>query len=126
LDEGKYQLIIEGGAELTPKTGFSKYSSLGFYAMEGTLTGAITTGVEKASFENSIAVFPNPTEDVLNISYGFNNPLTQVSIVTLTGQTVYQANEMVESIDLSNLAKGIYFLRVVSNGETCIKKISKL
>jgi hypothetical protein len=126
LSEGKYQLTIEGGAELTPQTGFSKYSSLGYYGMEGTITGAIITGMEKVAFENTIAVFPNPAADVLNISYGFNNPSTQVSIVTMTGQTVYESNQMVQSIDLSGFAKGVYFLRIISNGESCVKKISKL
>ncbi|UUZ48318.1 PPC domain-containing protein [Massilia sp. B-10] len=33
--------MIRGGGEGTPQNGFSNYSSLGFYGMKGTLTGAV-------------------------------------------------------------------------------------
>ena len=125
LQPGKYSLIIQGGAELTPQTGFSNYSSLGYYGMEGTLTGAVITSIDKASFENTISVYPNPTADLLNISYGFNNPSTQVSLLTITGQTIYESNQMVQTINLSDFAKGVYFLRITSNGESCVKKVYK-
>ncbi|HSH64381.1 MAG TPA: zinc-dependent metalloprotease, partial [Bacteroidia bacterium] len=126
LSGGKYSLIIQGGAELTPQTGFSNYSSLGYYAMQGTITGAIVTSIGKTTLENSVAIFPNPTEDVLNISYGFNNQNTQILLYDITGQTVYQSAQMVQTIDLSTLSKGIYFLKIVLNGESCVKKVSKL
>lgn len=126
LKGGKYSLIIQGGAELTPQTGFSTYSSLGYYAMEGTLTGAVVTSIGDITFDSKVAVFPNPATDVLNISYGFYNLNTQVSLVDVTGQTVYQNNQMVQSIDLSSFSRGIYFLRITSNGESCVKKVSKL
>jgi MYXO-CTERM domain-containing protein len=44
LPAGDYTLVIKGGAEGTPANGFSKYSSVGFYGIEGTLTGATSTG----------------------------------------------------------------------------------
>ncbi len=44
LPAGAYRLVIRGGAEGTPSNGFSNYSSLGWYAMKGTLTGAIDPG----------------------------------------------------------------------------------
>lgn len=43
LAAGTYKLVIRGGAEGTPKNGFSNYSSLGYYAMKGTLSGGGTT-----------------------------------------------------------------------------------
>ncbi|MBI3230175.1 MAG: pre-peptidase C-terminal domain-containing protein [Burkholderiales bacterium] len=42
LGAGSYKLVIKGGAEGTPKNGFSNYSSLGYYAMKGTLSGGGT------------------------------------------------------------------------------------
>ncbi len=126
LKKGKYSLIIQGGAESTPQTGFSNYSSLGYYGMEGTLTGAVVTGVENVLFENKIAIFPNPATDILNISYGFNTTSTHVSLLNITGQTIYESSQMVKTIDLSNFSKGIYFLRISSNGESCVKKVYKL
>lgn len=43
LPAGSYRLVVRGGAEGTPANGFSNYSSLGFYGIKGTLTGAVTT-----------------------------------------------------------------------------------
>ena len=42
LAAGDYKLVIQGGAEGTPANGFSKYSSLGYYAMKGTLSAGST------------------------------------------------------------------------------------
>ena len=44
LPAGEYSLIIKGGAEGTPQNGFSNYSSLGFYGITGTITGAVVDG----------------------------------------------------------------------------------
>ena len=59
LDAGQYQLVIRGGAELEPSTGFPVYSSMGFYAIDGSIEGAIaqdddeTTSDESTSSEGS-------------------------------------------------------------------------
>jgi hypothetical protein len=44
LPAGAYRLVVRGGAEGTPSNGFSNYSSLGWYGMKGTLTGAVDPG----------------------------------------------------------------------------------
>jgi hypothetical protein len=44
LPAGEYKLIIRGGAEGTPQNGFSNYSSLGYYAISGTITGGTVGG----------------------------------------------------------------------------------
>jgi MYXO-CTERM domain-containing protein len=41
---GRYDLVVKGGAEGTPSNGFSNYSSLGFYGISGTLSGAVVGG----------------------------------------------------------------------------------
>eukprot|EP01063_Lacrimia_lanifica_P020377 TRINITY_DN276_c1_g1_i12.p2 TRINITY_DN276_c1_g1~~TRINITY_DN276_c1_g1_i12.p2 ORF type:complete len:621 (+),score=236.20 TRINITY_DN276_c1_g1_i12:85-1947(+) len=38
---GSYALVVRGGAEGTPQWGFSTYSSLGLYAITGSITGAL-------------------------------------------------------------------------------------
>lgn len=44
LPPGDYKLIIKGGAEGTPQDGFSNYSSIGLYAIEGTIEGSASPG----------------------------------------------------------------------------------
>ncbi|MEN9867527.1 MAG: hypothetical protein RL748_3117 [Pseudomonadota bacterium] len=41
LPAGSYRLVIKGGAEGTPANGFSSYSSLGYYAIKGTIGGSV-------------------------------------------------------------------------------------
>ena len=42
LPAGSYRLVVRGGAEGTPANGFSNYSSLGYYGIQGTLAGAVS------------------------------------------------------------------------------------
>jgi hypothetical protein len=49
-----------------------------------------------------------------------------VTLIDVTGKTVYQSNQLVQSIDLSGFSKGIYFLKISVGGESCVKKVSKL
>jgi len=64
-----------------------------------------------------INVYPNPATDVLNIETDMD--IESVTILNTTGQIVFQdqVNQNGTSIDLSNLQKGIYFVRMESEGE---------
>ena len=44
LPAGDYTLVVKSGGEGTPARGFSPYSSVGLYAIEGTITGGMTGG----------------------------------------------------------------------------------
>ena len=126
LSEGVYTLVIQGGSELTPQTGFSNYSSLGYYGIEGTIAGAIITSLDDLNLNNSVVAFPNPTTDLLHLSYSNNYSNAKITLTTLTGQTIFTSEKFVPSIDMSDLAKGIYLLKIMIDNESCVKKISKL
>jgi len=44
LGEGTYTLVVQGGAEGTPSNGFSSYGSLGYYGIDGTISGVVVPG----------------------------------------------------------------------------------
>jgi hypothetical protein len=44
LPAGSYTLLIKGGSEGTPSKGFSNYSSVGLYSIDGSITGGMSTG----------------------------------------------------------------------------------
>jgi len=62
--------------------------------------------------ENEIHVFPNPTSGILNVQRRDNCPILRIEIFNSLGQVVfegpYNANE---SLDVSHLHSGIYFVR---------------
>lgn len=85
------------------------------------LTLMVLEGVEESN-ETSIQVWPNPTKDLLHLE---SEGIDKVKICNLLGQIVLQA-EKVETIDLSHLGKGVYFLMVIDkNGTKAATKIIK-
>ncbi len=73
-----------------------------------------TVGVNENQNEESFSVFPVPSTGLINVSDIINSTDTKVSVMNLMGQVVFQ-NELSESsnkIDLSNLEKGVYFVRI--------------
>ena len=66
-------------------------------------------------------IYPNPTSDILNISLENNLVLEHVTIYNNLGQVVKKASESV--IDVSQLAKGLYFVEVDTNQGKATKKV---
>ena len=85
------------------------------------LTLMILEGIDETS-ESSIQVWPNPTKGLLHLEA---EGIDKVEIRNLLGQVVLQA-EKVETIDLSNFEKGIYFLIASNkNGAKAVTKVIK-
>jgi hypothetical protein len=71
------------------------------------------------SFENTIKLFPNPASDVLNIENTTNSNVSTVSIYSISGALVKQINSenSIQSISVSELQTGLYFVKVQVNDE---------
>lgn len=66
-------------------------------------------------------IYPNPTSDVLNINLENNLVLEKLTIYNNLGQVVKTATENI--IDVSQLAKGLYFVEVTTNQGKATKKV---
>ncbi|MEO5777971.1 MAG: T9SS type A sorting domain-containing protein [Flavobacterium sp.] len=78
------------------------------------------------SFDPSnFSYYPNPVKDVLNLSY--NQEISSVEVFNLLGQKVItnKINANVAHVDMSNLAKGAYMVRVTSNDQVKTIKVVK-
>lgn len=63
---------------------------------------------------NQIKVYPNPTNDILNIKFDYVGKV-KISLTDLNGRNVFNSNEefnMETTIKLPSLAKGLYILNV--------------
>jgi hypothetical protein len=71
------------------------------------------------SFENTIKLFPNPASDVLNIENATNSNVASVSIYSISGALVKEINSenSIQSISVSELQTGLYFVKVKVNDE---------
>ncbi|MGQ2982596.1 T9SS type A sorting domain-containing protein [Flavobacterium sp.] len=66
-------------------------------------------------------LYPNPVKDILN----FTAPIEKAEVYDLTGKLVISKNSTANSIDLSQLQKGLYMVRVSQNGVITNNKIIK-
>ncbi|SHL88567.1 T9SS type A sorting domain-containing protein [Chryseobacterium polytrichastri] len=75
--------------------------------------------------KDDISIYPNPAQDVINIKLGKNATKFKVTIYSTVGQLVL-TSENKSSIDISNLTKGVYLLKIEQlNSPTIIKKVIK-
>lgn len=78
------------------------------------------------SFDNAnFAYYPNPVKDYLNLSY--NQEISNVEIYNLLGQKLSsnKINANTAQVDMSNLSKGAYIVKVTADGQMKTIKIIK-
>ena len=70
-------------------------------------------------------IYPNPTSEKLFIS-SENNHIQSISIFSVSGKKVKEITASpISSIDVSNLSKGIYFIKIFSSEGNVVKKFMK-
>ncbi len=85
--------------------------------------------IESNSDMLSFSMFPNPTNDVVTITYDAPfGEMIDVMIVSTRGDIVYRANEFVTGqmnrvIDVSDLAAGMYLVRASSQSGSTVEKL---
>ena len=79
---------------------------------------------------SAISIYPNPTNDILNINFGSNNNInisTKISIYDIQGKKVKairRNTEIIQKVNTSQLSNGIYVLKINSkNGEQSTHKL---
>lgn len=130
VGSGTYTENLTIGIAAIPNEGF-RFVSWGDGSTENPRHLIVTDNVAlSAIFESkdavqnvqntSLNVYPNPTYNSIN----FSMPAQRADIWDENGKCVLSAEE-VSSLDLSNLANGVYTLRVISENEVFVKKIVK-
>ena len=98
-----------------------------------TLHLTITVGIEDHNLGASMTVYPNPTNDIVNVQItNHNSPITQIHVFDAYGKLV----DVVETrcttslqtaqIDLSRYAPGVYFVKAVADDKVvAVRKVVK-
>ncbi|MBL6873144.1 MAG: T9SS type A sorting domain-containing protein [Flavobacteriales bacterium] len=142
-DEDSKQVIdariieITGDLEVTPSwecvsnacvdpgTGEGEYSSLADCE-----TQCVTTSIS-AWEDINVQLMPNPAMDNLSISINPSSQALNLSILSMTGQKVFEKNygilddEQLLTLDISDLSTGFYTLKVQLNDKTSIHRFIK-
>jgi len=92
---------------------------------EGSATNTITVDGCASIDETNVvglAIYPNPTRGIITIQ--FDGKLANVSVVDLTGKVVSKTSiQSTETIDMSNLNAGTYFVNVEVNGSITTERV---
>lgn len=96
----------------------------------------ITTavGVEEVALENNVTVYPNPVEDLANVSINLvSSDNVTLDVYNAVGQKVYSVNKGQltvgnhnVTVDFSALESGFYFVNVTVGTTTITKKITSV
>lgn len=79
------------------------------------------------NFDSSVFVYPNPAGNTLNYSMNDLITVNSVRITDVTGKSItnFNANLNQNSIDVSSLASGVYFVTFISEQASVTKKFIK-
>ncbi len=80
------------------------------------------------TFNNDLTfqIYPNPTQDFLNLKTSNNSVITSINIIDTLGRKVLTSNENLDVINVSNLQSGMYVISIsTDSGKTTTKKFIK-
>lgn len=110
-------------------TGFDEVPSLGLHLGSSRILST-STPVNPIT-EAQMNLYPNPTNDILNISVAFGEREDAQYIITdVSGRVVYlqrseQVTEEVQVVDVQNLSAGVYFVTVETDKGVTTKRFIK-
>jgi uncharacterized repeat protein (TIGR01451 family) len=85
-----------------------------------------TLGKPNFDLSNYFTLWPNPTNDVININISNALEIYSIDIYNLVGQQVRTIKNPTESIDVSGLKTGSYLLKINTNKGSSSNKVMKL
>lgn len=94
-----------------------------FYIDNVYLTTEVKSTLSTDSFDVSeMSIYPNPTNNQIKINY--KNKIESITIYNVSGQKVLTSKGQ-ETIDVSTLNSGVFFIKAITNGITISSKFIK-
>ena len=90
----------------------------------------LPTILASAEFEyDNFVIYPNPSTDIFNVKIGDMQP-QNIEVTDISGKILFSKKEFDNSggeiqINLSNVAKGVYFIKLATDKKSVVKKIVK-
>jgi len=133
-NDGYLAFKIKTKSTLVEGDSFGNSANIFFDYNSAITTNVPTTKIEQALgnkdflFEKYLVVYPNPVNDVLNVTVKEDIELSSIQIYNVLGQLILVVPnpKNIENINVSNLNTGNYFIKIVSNkGNSSTKFIKK-
>jgi lysophospholipase L1-like esterase len=90
------------------------------------IDGNIATSFKEKNNNNDLLIYPNPVSDMVTLSYP-KNKIATLELYNNIGQLIrkQEINNASTNLSLENLTKGIYIIRIISDGSQITKRIIK-
>lgn len=96
------------------------------FSLIASATTGLSLNTRDYEYDSSIFIFPNPTASLLNFIVNNNSIITDITINDISGKQIYKSGNTVNnSIDVSGLSSGVYFVTFTSDKGTATKKFIK-
>ena len=119
--------ILKDHGDVLPKDGIYTYAV--FAATDGGSMSTPVTVTVEAEFDGaveaqevSVSVYPNPASGVLNVVTDANN--YEYQIINSVGQVVLSGNASGKTTVNVDGLNGVYFLRIVADGDVVVRKVT--
>ena len=99
---------------------FDSYDNYGIFVSNVSVTTTPASGINEVA-EANVSVYPNPTNDVINVK---GEGISLIEVMDVNGRTVATRNNA-GTIDLSDFAAGVYMVRTVTTDGVATKRIVK-
>ena len=81
---------------------------------------------KEPDFEENIAVYPNPAQNIINIRFSnLNGNSAEIILMDVTGKPVYNSitQSNIEIVNIENLPAGVYFIKTSIKTQSKIQKL---
>lgn len=89
------------------------------------ITPCVSLGIDQNDLATNLDIFPNPTSANLNVKAV--DSILQTELIDFKGRIIYSSipNQKEVTIDMENLATGIYLLKITTEKGNLVEKIVK-
>jgi hypothetical protein len=126
-----YTTSYSGACYVNAYNFFDNFSDLepnGIRTDRWVISQATDLNSDELDMNSLFTVYPNPVKDELSISISNSNPQNSgISIQSLDGKIIYTANQVVngQTINTQPLPSGVYFIKLILDGESAVKSFIK-
>ncbi len=118
-------ICVDGGDELTVvQNRINQLGLQGQVVVDGNCTSSVL-GEDIFVLEESLAISPVPAQDILQITIKNTIIIDGLQVYTAIGQLVLNENGFNQSIDVSSLSSGSYFIKINTNEGAVVKQFLK-
>ncbi len=119
---------LSDGVHTITLTAEDEYGNISTCSFELTVD-SVEVGIDDNILESGVAIYPNPAKNVVNLVNKTNISLNNLVIFDINGKKVNQIDlrtmQGEKSIDISNLASGVYVIQIVGEKASTIKRLIK-